>query len=94
MPYTPMYEAAYGLVAAISRVKNRPLAPTASQMGRIVSNLSILRTGTSVRLDRVRLRSIALGETQPDLAHNLSYIELDKVLTEVFNEQNLHTSDG
>jgi hypothetical protein len=94
MPYTPMYEAAYGLVATISRVKDRPLAPTALQMGRIVSNLSILRTGTSVRLDRARLRSIALGEPQPDIASILSYIELDKVLTEVFNEQVVHTSDG
>jgi hypothetical protein len=89
-----MYEAAYGLVAAISRVKDRPLAPTVNQMGRIITNLSLLRTGTSVRLDRARLRSIALGEPQPDIASILSYIELDKVLTEVFNEQVIHTSDG
>jgi hypothetical protein len=87
MAYKPMYEAAYSLVAAISRVKGQALAPTQQQMSLIVTNLSLLRAGHD--LTRARLRSIALGEVQDNsMRLNLHFITLDRILGQVFNGKN------
>ena len=84
MPYLPMYEAAYGLVAAISRVKKVALAPTSQQMQLLIVNLGLLRAGH--KLSSKRLRSIALGEMQSEtMRKNLHYQTLDRVLAQIFS---------
>ena len=84
----PMYESVYDMLAVISRVVEQPVAPTQQQMHLLVTNLGLIRVGTSVRLDKKRIRSIALGEAQPDLAKNLHFIMLNKVLQEIFDNVN------
>jgi hypothetical protein len=83
-----MYESVYSMLATISRIVEQPVAPTQKQMWLLVTNLGLIRVGTSVRLDKKRLRSIALGEAQPDLEHNLHFKTLNQVLQEIFDNVN------
>lgn len=93
-----MYETVYSMIAAMSRVQERPLAPTQRQLNLLVTNMGLIRVGTSVRLDKARIRSIALGKAQPDLEDNLHFKQVDKILGEIFNapeaECNTYKSDG
>lgn len=84
----PMYESVYSMLATMSRVVEQPVAPTQRQLSLLVTNLGLIRVGTLVRLDKKRIRSIALGEDQPDLASNLHFQELNKILQEVFDNVN------
>lgn len=84
----PMYESVYSMLATMSRVLERPVAPTEKQLSLLLTNLGLIRVGSLVRLDKQRIRSIALGEEQPDLASNLHYQELNKILQEVFDDVN------
>jgi len=83
-----MYESVYSMLATMSRVVEQPVAPTEKQLNLLVTNLGLIRVGTMVRLDKKRIRSIALGEPQPELASNLHFQMLNKVLQEVFDNVN------
>lgn len=84
----PMYESVYSMLATMSRVVEQPVAPTQRQLSLLVTNLGLIRVGTKVRLDKKRIRSIALGEAQPELASNLHFKELNKILQEIFDNVN------
>lgn len=83
-----MYESVYSMLATMSRVVERPVAPTQQQVDLLVTNLGLIRVGTLVRLDKKRIRSIALGEAQPDLEQNLHFKMLNKILQEIFDHVN------
>lgn len=83
-----MYESVYSMLATMSRVVEQPVAPTQRQLSLLVTNLGLIRVGTKVRLDKKRIRSIALGEAQPELASNLHFKELNKILQEIFDNVN------